>query len=242
MKLSNSIFRFLSHTGPLCRGEEVLITNWIKGEEKGALLYCVVLIAVGCSAYGFSIGVHNGWEMAANVSGKLPAIIFLTLSVSVLFCGALSSFMRSGIGFLANLKFLLIGFAIMGLILSSLSPISFFASIAAPSPGSPGSHTIHSTILILHTVFIVSAGFQAHACLLKSVRSLAATPSAGNRVFYTWIACNLMIGAPVFWVLHPDSLRAGSFIQTSFQAISLNPFTAQFSDFFSNMLTSNPLI
>lgn len=186
-----------------------MITNWVKGEEKGAWLYCMVMIAIGCSAYGFSIGIRNGWEMAAYVSGKLPVIILLTLSVSILLCGALSSLMRSGIGFLANLKFLMIGFAIMAVILGSLSPISFFASIASPSPGSPGGPTIHSAILLLHTLFIAYAGVQAHACLLKSVRALASSPSAGTRMFYAWIICNLVVGAQVSLALRPNFLPQG---------------------------------
>ena len=37
--------------------------------------YCMALIALGCGAYGFTVGLRNGWEMGAYVAVKLPLII-----------------------------------------------------------------------------------------------------------------------------------------------------------------------
>lgn len=205
----SSRFKSLSHIGALCRGEEGLLSRWITGEEGGSFFYCLVLIVAGCSAYGFTIGMRNGWEMALYVAIKLPAIIIITVTLNGLLNGMLSLLFGSGIGFLESQKFLLIGFALMSAILGSLSPISFFATINLPLPGTPGSHAIHGANLLLHTCLIAYGGIQAHARLLAYVKKFALTSSAGTRTFFGWLAGNLFVGAQVSWTLRPYFLTPG---------------------------------
>ena len=73
----------------------------------------MALIALGCGAYGFTVGLRNGWEMGAYVAVKLPLIIFITLIVNGLLNGLLGLVLGSGIGFRKSVQFLLTGFAIM---------------------------------------------------------------------------------------------------------------------------------
>ena len=85
----------------------------------------MALIALGCGAYGFTVGLRNGWEMGAYVAVKLPLIIFITLIVNGLLNGLLGLVLGSGIGFRKSVQFLLTGFAIMAVILARLVRLVF---------------------------------------------------------------------------------------------------------------------
>lgn len=216
----------------LCRGERDLLSSWIEGTQRGSLRICAVLIVVGCSTYGFTIGLRNGWDMGAYVAIKLPAIIFLTLFINAILNGMLGLVLGSGIGFRQSLQFLLTGFAIMSVILGALSPVTFFATLNMPEPGAAGSHSWHGANLLLHTILIAFAGFLAHYRLLGYVREFADTPRAGTHTFFAWLAGNLFVGAQISWNLRPffvspglkvEFLRAdpfnGSFYEAVFHAL-----------------------
>ena len=55
-----------------------MLADWIESAQRGSVPYCMALIALGCGAYGFTVGLRNGWEMGAYVTVKLPLIIFLS--------------------------------------------------------------------------------------------------------------------------------------------------------------------
>jgi len=132
----------------LCRGERTLLSSWIEGTRRGSLRICAILIILGCGTYGFTIGYRNGWEMAAWVALKLPAIIFLTLFVNGLLNGMIGLILGSGIGFRQSLQFLLTGFAIMSVIVGA--PLST-CRILERRTASPGTaSTCSSTLRSLH--------------------------------------------------------------------------------------------
>lgn len=193
----------------LCRGERDLLEGWITGSRPNALSTSALLIVAGCAAYGFTIGMRNGWEMAGYVALKLPAIIFLTLLFNGLLNGMLGLLLGSGIGFRQSLQFLLTGFAIMAIILGALSPVTFFATLNMPPPEAAGSHSWHALNLLLHTAIIAFAGILAHCRLLGYVRDFADTPQAGTRTFFAWLLGNLFVGAQVSWILRPFFVSPG---------------------------------
>lgn len=215
----------------LCRGERTLLSTWIEGAQRDSLRTCAILIVAGCGAYGFTIGLRNGWEMAAYVALKLPAIIFLTLFLNGILNGMLGLVLGSGIGFRQSLQFLLTGFAIMSIIVGALSPVTFFATLNMPDPGTAGSLTWHGLNLLLHTTIIAFAGILAHYRLLHYVREFADNQRAGTHAFFAWLAGNLFVGAQISWNLRPffvspglevEFLRAdpfdGSFYEAVFRA------------------------
>ena len=155
----------------------------------------MALIALGCGAYGFTVGLRNGWEMGAYVAVKLPLIIFITLIVNGLLNGLLGLVLGSGIGFRKSVQFLLTGFAIMAVILGALSPISFFATLNMPSSGDgSGRFAWHGASLLMHTCLIAFAGITAHARLLHYVREFADSSRAGTYVFFAWLAGIFLLG------------------------------------------------
>lgn len=197
----------------LCRGERDLLAAWVEGTRRGSLHTCAALILIGCGSYGITIGLRHGWEMAGYLAVKLPAVVFLTLLVNGLLNGMLGLALGSGLGFRQSLQFLLTGFAIMGVILGALSPVTFFATLNMPPPGSPGSHTWHGLNLLLHTGVIAFAGILAHYRLLRYVREFADTPRGGTHAFFAWLAGNLFVGAQISWILRPWFVSPGLKVQ-----------------------------
>jgi len=194
----------------LCRGDNGLLANWIGAARSGSVRCCLLLIALGCGAYGFTVGLRNGWEMGAYVAVKLPLILIITLLLNGLLNGLLGLVLGSGIGFRKSVQFLLTGFAIMAVILGALSPIGFFATLNMPSSGDgSGRFAWHGASLLMHTGLIAFAGITAHARLLHYVREFADSSRAGTHAFFAWLAGNLFVGAQVSWNLRPFFVSPG---------------------------------
>lgn len=187
----------------LCRGDHGLLRNWIDAPLHTALIFCIPAIAFGCGAYGFTMGLWQGWQMASYVGIKLPLVIFATLLINGMINGMLAMVLGSGIGLRQSIQFLLAGFTLMSIILASLSPITFMMALHAPDPSDLGAKQWHSITLLTHTFLIAYAGITSHRSLLGHVRRYATTPAHGTRTFFTWLAGNLFVGAQISWIMRP---------------------------------------
>ncbi len=200
---------FFHNAGALCRGDKQLLTFWIREGRRDSIPVCMVLITLGCGLYGSIIGFRQGLEMACYVALKLPAIILLTLCVNGLLNGLLGLVLGSEIGLRQSLRFLLTGYAIMGLTLGALSPVILFINLNMPGPSADGALVGHAATLLLHTAVIAMAGILAHVRLLSCVREFAATRRAGAHTFMAWILGNLFVGAQISWNLRPFFVSPG---------------------------------
>ncbi|MGB0992359.1 MAG: hypothetical protein ACPG32_07810 [Akkermansiaceae bacterium] len=190
----------------LCRGDGKLLEHWLERRPLASVAFCVPAIFLGCGAYGFTMGLWKGWEMASYVGIKFPLVIFATLILNGLLNGMLALALGSGIGFRQSVQFLLTGFALMAIILAALSPITFGMALQAPSPDAVDRETArhyHSVILLVHTAVIAFAGVVSHRTLLRHVREFAASAVLGTRTFFAWLAGNLFVGAQVSWIMRP---------------------------------------
>jgi hypothetical protein len=187
----------------LCRGDIGLLDAWIAGRQRGSVRICMLFIVLGCGAYGFTVGLWRGWEMAGYVAIKLPAAILFTLLINGLLNGMLGLALGSGIGFRQSLQFLLSGFAIMSITLGALSPVTFFLALNMPPHTDPSARDWHSLTLLAHTATIAMAGIISHRKLLGFVRTYAESRAAGTRTFFAWLAGNLFVGAQISWILRP---------------------------------------
>lgn len=178
------------------------------------------------------MGLWQGWKMASYVGIKLPLVIFATLIINGMINGMLAMVLGSGIGFRQSIQFLLAGFALMSIILASLSPITFLMALHAPDPSDIGAKQWHSVTLLTHTFLIAYAGITSHRSLLSHVRRYATTPTLGTRTFVAWLAGNLFVGAQISWIMRPffgspglevqflrDHPMNGSFYETVWFAI-----------------------
>lgn len=219
-------------TPRLCRGDRGLLQSWLTGGVRQSLLFCLPAIVLGCGAYGFTMGLWQGWEMAAYVGIKLPLVVFATLLVNGTINGMLAMALGSGISFRQSIQFLLAGFALMSVILLSLSPVTFVMSLHAPAPGDPGARQWHSATLLTHTLLIAYAGIVSHRSLLGHVREFAASRGHGTRTFFAWLAGNLFVGAQISWIMRPffgspglqvqflrDHPMQGSFYETVWRSL-----------------------
>ncbi|NNC88331.1 MAG: hypothetical protein HKN82_07720 [Akkermansiaceae bacterium] len=195
--------RLLPPLPALCRGDRSLLDGWLSGHQRGSLGTCVLLIVLGCGAYGYTIGLWRGGEMALYVAVKLPAVILLTVVLNGLLNGMLSLVLGSGIGVRRSLQFLLTAFAIMAVTLGALSPVALFQVLNTPPPGGGSAGGSYTVLLLTHTSLIAFAGIVSHRKLLGLLRSKAATPGAGTRTFVAWLAGNLFVGAQVSFILRP---------------------------------------
>lgn len=179
------------------------------------------------------MGLWRGEMMATYVGIKFPLVIFATLLLNGAINGMLAMALGSGISFRQSFQFLLAGFALMSIILLSLSPVALFILFHAPGPDDPGASQRHSMILLCHTFMIAYAGIISHRSLLGQVRDFATTPAHGTRTFFAWLAGNLFVGAQVSWVMRPffgspglevqflrDDPLNGSFYDTVWKSIS----------------------
>ncbi len=216
----------------LCRGNRHLLQGWLVDHPGKSLLACIPAIILGCGAYGFTMGLWQGWEMASYVGIKFPLVIFAVLLVNGMINGMLAMVLGSGIGFRESVQFLLAGFGLMAIILGALSPITLMMALHAPSPDDPGAQQWHSVTLLAHTLMIAYAGIISHRSLLGHVKTFATTPAHGTRTFFAWLAGNLFVGAQISWIMRPffgspglevqflrDDPMNGSFYETVLHAL-----------------------
>jgi len=209
-----------------------VLQNGLKSQPLNSITFCIPAILIGCGAYGFTMGLWKGWEMAAYVGIKLPLVIFATLLVNGMINGMLAMVLGSGIGFRQSIQFLLTGFALMSVILAALSPVTFYMATTAPAPDSLTGSQSHSIILLTHTFLIAYAGIISHRSLLGHVRTFATTSTHGTRTFFAWLLGNLFVGAQISWIMRPffgspglnvqflrDHPMAGNFYETVWFAI-----------------------
>ncbi|MGJ8677902.1 MAG: hypothetical protein ACSHX0_10325 [Akkermansiaceae bacterium] len=198
---------------PLCRGDHALLEGWLERDIKNSLVFCFPIIILGCSSYGFAMGFWHGWEMASYTAIKLPLVVFATLIINGLINGMLAMVLGSGIGFRHSIQFLLSGFALMSLILLSLSPVFLYIVLHAAPPDSPQAAQWHSTSLLIHIAVIAYAGIISHRSLLGHVQKFATTAKHGTHTFLAWLLGNLFVGAQISWVMRPFFGTPGADIQ-----------------------------
>ncbi|MEA3206993.1 MAG: hypothetical protein QOE70_50 [Chthoniobacter sp.] len=187
----------------LCRGDSARIAPWLEERDPRWLLTCVIAITAGCALYGGVVGLWRAPVQAAYTAIKMPLLIFLTCSGNALLNGMLAQILGSGLSFRQSAQAILMSFTIAALILASLSPVALFILYNAPPLGSAARSTGHSITLLSDVLFIAYAGFVANRRLLRLLQHLCPTPAAARRVFWSWLAGNLFLGAQLSWILRP---------------------------------------
>ncbi len=141
--------------------------------------------------------------MGLYVALKMPLLIALTLSCNGLLNGLLGLLLGSGLGFKQSLHALLSGFAITGLILGSVAPITYFIALNIPAHDSPQAVTSHSAYLLTHVSLIGIAGLIGVARLAKLLESYSPSRAIARATLAAWIAGNAFLGGQFSWVLRP---------------------------------------
>lgn len=197
----------------LCRGDSERIAPWLEERAPRWLLTCVLTIAAGCALYGGVVGLWRAPLQAAYTAVKMPLLIFLTCGGNALLNGLLAQVFGSGLSFRQTSLAILMSFTIASLVLAALSPVAFFLYRNTPPLDSAARGTGHSLTLLGDVLFIAYAGVVANRRLLRLLERCCATPAAARRVFWSWLAGNLFLGAQLSWILRPFIGSPGLAIQ-----------------------------
>jgi hypothetical protein len=176
---------------------------WLEERDSRWLLTCAVTIVVGCALFGGAIGWWRAPEQSAWTAIKFPLLIFLTCGCNALLNGLLAQLLGSGLSFRQTSLLILMSFTIVALVLAAFTPVAIFILANAPPLGSAGRGTGHSIVLLMDVLFIAYAGVVANRRLLHLLAYLCPAPGAARRVFWSWLAGNLFLGAQLSWILRP---------------------------------------
>ncbi len=187
----------------LCRGDAARMAPWLEERDPQWLLTCGITIVFGCAVFGGVVGWWRAPEQAAWTAIKFPLLIFLTCACNAVLNGMLAQLLGSGLGFRQTSLLVLMSFTIVALILAALSPVALFVLGNAPSLASVDRKTGHSIVLLMDVLFIAYAGVVANRRLLRLLAHLCPAPGTARRVFWSWLAGNLFLGAQLSWILRP---------------------------------------
>ncbi len=187
----------------LLRGDEQFCLQPLERTEARPALSCLLIILLGVGAYGATIGMWQGPKLACFVAIKLPWVILLTLLSNAMLNAILASLLGVRLNFAQTTLALLNAFAVFGLIVGSLAPITFGIAIDAPTPHEPGGQETHRRLILVHTLLIAFAGIISTGKLYRVLLHFAESAKAARHSLIGLLAGNLFAGAQIGFLLRP---------------------------------------
>jgi hypothetical protein len=219
--------------GGFLRAGPVQQRDWIRCGRRRLMAYCTAAIVLGAGVYGAAMGSWRDPLQALYTAIKLPLAILLTTLGNGLLNGMLAPLLGLNVTFRQSLVMVLMSFAVMALILGSLSPVALFVVWNTPplTNGTSLSSLEYGVLQLTLAGFVAFAGVWGNARLVPLLRNWAGSGTAAYRVLFGWLAVNLFLGNQICWVLRPfiwdpagpvrfigrEYLR-GSFFETVFEA------------------------
>ncbi len=177
--------------------------GWLDRPDTRRTLGVALTAIIGLALYGFSVGYWRAPLMGVFVAVKMPLLVLLTLVCNGLLNGLLGILLGTGLGFRQSLLALLSAFAVAGLILGSLSPVTFMLAWHAPPPDSPQAGTAHAAYMVTHVLLIGFAGIAANIHLHRLLAGKSPTRAAATATLLAWLGGNGFLGAQFSWILRP---------------------------------------
>lgn len=177
--------------------------GWLDSPSPRRVAEVALAAAAGMALYGFTVGFWRDPLMGVFVAVKMPLLVALTLLCNGLLNGLLGVLLGTGLGFRQSLLALLTAFALAGILLGSLAPVTFLLAWNAPPPDSPGASMAHSAYLLTHTFLIGFAGVAANIHLHRLLAAKSPTPAAATATLLAWLGGNGFLGAQFSWILRP---------------------------------------
>ena len=175
----------------------------LRAPAPGSIMWTAAISMVGFAVYGFTVGFWRSPLMGSYVAVKMPLLIALTLGCNGMLNGLLGMLLGSGLGFRQSLHALLSAFAISGLILASVAPVTFFIAVNVPEPESAQAATAHSSYLLIHVLLIAVAGLSGVVRLRRLLESYTSSRTIARSTLGAWIAGNALLGMQFSWILRP---------------------------------------
>ena len=216
------------------------VDGWLDQPDARRVGGVALTAALGLAIYGFTVGFWRDPLMGVFVAVKLPLLVTLTLLCNGLLNGLLGVLLGSGLSFRQSMLALLSAFAVAGLILGALAPVTLLLAWNAPPPDSPQAQGSHAAYLVAHTFLIGFAGIAANLHLHRLLAARSAGPAAATATLLAWLGGNGFLGAQFSWILRPffgspslevqflrDNPLRGNFYQTVW--LSLQRIAGDFS-------------
>lgn len=206
--------------------------GWLDEPDTARMTRVALIAVLGLGIYGFSVGYWRDPRMGVYVAMKLPMLVAVTLLCNALLNGLLGLLLGSGLGFRQSFFALLSAFALAGLILGSLAPVTLLMAWNAPPPDSPYAGSSHSAYMVSHTFLIGVAGIAANLHLHRQLLARSPGPGVATATLLAWLGGNGFLGAQFSWILRPffgspglevqflrDNPLRGNFYQTVWRSI-----------------------
>src|SRR5689334_1487041 len=116
----------------LLRGRPDEVRLWLEELGWKASLLCLLVALAGAGLYGATVGLWRAPLQALYTAIKFPLLILLTATGNALLNGLLAQLQGSGLSFRQTSRAILMSFALTGLILAGLTPISLFVLYNTP--------------------------------------------------------------------------------------------------------------
>jgi hypothetical protein len=187
----------------LLRGDPERIRFSLKEPTFSSLAQNSLIILIGSSVYGFTVGLWRAPLQSVFTAIKFPLLIFLTCIGNGVLNGMLAQVLGSGLSFRQTAFAILMSFAVASLILGGFSPITLFILYNAPPLASKHAIIGHSVMLLAHVFVIAFAGVMANRRLFGLLRKMNGRDATALSVLFSWLAGNLFLGAQLAWNLRP---------------------------------------
>src|SRR6266542_2470186 len=186
----------------LHRRDELLTHILSERPLRRTLIELTVDMGVSAAAYGAVLGLWHGARLAAYDAVKLPFVLVLTATFTLVFSwmAAVALNVPPRFAQVAVLTFLALATA--SVVLLSLAPIAWFFTLCAPAP-SAGTRTTHNALYLMHTTFVAACGMAGTRALWEGIDRLHAPRPVLRRVYLLWVLGYAIVGGEVAWALRP---------------------------------------
>ena len=187
----------------LFAGDPEDLHRWLVEPGNRIITLCALTAFLGAGVYGFTVGLWRAPQQAFYTALKFPLLIALTCAGNALLNGILAQLLGSGLSFRQTSLAILMSFALTGIILGALAPVSLFILYNTPPLDSRATLLGHSVTLLTHVAFITGAGVIANRCLFGLLKKVSPSHVIARRVLVGWLLGNLLLGSQLAWVLRP---------------------------------------
>ncbi len=186
----------------LCRAEPPELAGWFTSETD-KIKICLLLVFLGGSLYGLTLGIWRSPLQGVYVAIKFPLLIYLTMLGNGLINGMLAQLLGVRISFRQSFLAVIMSFALLTTILGSLSPLMLFLVYNLPPMGSAADKTGHAIFLLSNVALIAFAGVLANVHLYSFLAHICGSRFKALQVLCTWLAVNMFLGCQLSWNLRP---------------------------------------
>lgn len=186
----------------LCSAEPDELAGWLE-PGSGRLPLCLLLLVVGSGIYGFSVGLWRAPLMGLYVGLKFPLIVLITALCNAVINGMLAQILGTGLTFRQSFVAVMISFALLAVILGSLTPLSLFLLYNLPPMGSGETEIAHNVLLLFHVLLIAIAGVSVNIRFFSLLQRVCGGWVKTIQVLGAWLALNMIVGCQVSWNLRP---------------------------------------